>query len=145
MKNILVWLSGFSVTDAITIAIAIIGAIISIIKSNSAKKSAAKAEEQAQNMSNFYVAAKDYIDVLLTKNSCIDLQQQRVELKKQIYYELSKRIICSARDIMNAVKCSEEEAVNLLNELMADGNPISPSTLSDDPQSIDCVWQIKKR
>jgi|LFRM01.1.fsa_nt_gb hypothetical protein len=145
MENILNWFSSFSVSDAITIAIALIGAVISIIKSISAKKSAVKAEEQAQNMSNFYVAATEYIDLLLSQRSCTDFKQKKIELKQQIYYELSKCVICSARDIMNEVKCSEEDVISSLNELMADGKPISPSTLSDDPQSIDCVWQIKRR
>jgi hypothetical protein len=145
MENIVNWLSGFSVSDGITIAIAAIGAVVSIFKSISAKKSAAKAEEQAEIMKIFFGAATEYINSLLAERNCISAEQNRLELKQQIYYELSKRVICSARDIMEEVKCSEKDVITLLNELMADGKPIIPSTLSDDPQSIDCRWQIKRR
>ncbi len=145
MKYILNWLSGFSVSDGITIAIAVIGAVVSIIKSVSAKKSALKAEEQAEIVRNFYGAAKEYIDSLLVERNNESSEHKRLELKQQIYYVLSKCIICSARDIMDEVKCSEKDVITLLNELKADGKPITQSTLSDDPQTIDCTWQIKGR
>jgi len=134
----------FSFSDVIAF-LSMTGAIIAAIMAWKSKRKAAKSEAQAElyakNADDANQSAKKYYDSMYKHLETQNSQNERAEKKRNILIEINKKIVFSAQDIMHTVGLTEDETIELLNEI----ETIQPSSLSEDRSSINCNWQKNKR